>query len=66
MASAPVKKVTIGQLSAFMIVGTAVFFDATKVPLLLVDAIPLIGPAIGLVGSEGVSIAEFLCVFTPL
>ena len=66
MASPPEKKVTVGNISAFLIIGTAAFFDCAKIPLLFVDAIPFVGIAIGVIGSEGVDIAEILCVFTPL
>ena len=63
---AGVKKVTVNDLAAGLIIGTAVIFDGTKVVLFLVDAVPLVGTPIAVIGSYADSVLEFFCVFTPL
>jgi hypothetical protein len=62
MASAPVKKTTVGNLAAGLFIGLAILFDSLKIILLFVDAIPLIGAPIGFLGSWVISFFEFISI----
>ncbi len=62
MISAPVKKTTVGNLPAGVFIGLAVVFDALKIFLLFVDAIPFVGAPIGFIGSWIISFLEFISI----
>ncbi len=66
MSTPEAKNYTISTLLAIFFIGIAVFFDATKLLLLLVSAVPLVGAPIGLLASWVDSMFEFILITVGL